>query len=123
MQGMLSILLFAGALHVDLSELKAYRWPVGLLALFGTGATMMLLGLGVVAIPLPPGLLPAGMAAILLVLGARLLTVGVPVALTRRIAGLPHGAWQVLTWGGLRGGVSVALALSLPAPSATWSFR
>jgi len=32
MQGMLSLLLFAGALHVDLSELKAYRcrserWP------------------------------------------------------------------------------------------------
>ena len=29
MQGMLSLLLFAGALHVDLSELKALRWPVG----------------------------------------------------------------------------------------------
>ena len=29
MQGMLSLLLFAGAVHVDLSELKAYRWQVG----------------------------------------------------------------------------------------------
>ena len=28
MQGMLSLLLFAGALHVDLSELRAYRWQV-----------------------------------------------------------------------------------------------
>ena len=26
MQGMLSFLLFAGALHIDLSELRAYRW-------------------------------------------------------------------------------------------------
>jgi CPA1 family monovalent cation:H+ antiporter len=29
--------------------------------------------------------------------------------------GLPTGSWKVLTWGGLRGGISVALALSLPA--------
>ena len=36
MQGMLSLLLFAGALHVDLSELKAYRWQVGTLAVLGT---------------------------------------------------------------------------------------
>ena len=28
MQGMLSLLLFASALHVDLSELRAYRWQV-----------------------------------------------------------------------------------------------
>ena len=28
---------------------------------------------------------------------------------------LPQGSWKVLTWGGLRGGISVALALSIPA--------
>ena len=33
MQGMPSLLLFAGALHLDLKKLKAYRWPVGALAL------------------------------------------------------------------------------------------
>ena len=27
---------------------------------------------------------------------------------------LPDGAWKVLTWGGLRGGISVALVLQLP---------
>jgi len=31
---------------------------------------------------------------------------------------LPEGAWSVLTWGGLRGGISVALALSLPPGAA-----
>jgi Na+:H+ antiporter len=29
MQGMLSLLLFAGALHVDLSHLRAFKWQVG----------------------------------------------------------------------------------------------
>jgi CPA1 family monovalent cation:H+ antiporter len=45
---------------------------------------------------------------------ARLLTVGVPARLARSFAHLPVGSWKVLTWGGLRGGISVALALSLP---------
>ena len=35
------------------------------------------------------------------------------IALAARL-GLPAGSWRVLTWGGLRGGISVALALSLP---------
>jgi CPA1 family monovalent cation:H+ antiporter len=46
MQGMLSLLLFAGAMHVDLSELKAYRWPVGGLALLGTLLSTVLVGFG-----------------------------------------------------------------------------
>jgi CPA1 family monovalent cation:H+ antiporter len=46
MQGMLSLLLFAGAMHVDLSELKAYRWPVGGLALLGTLLSTLLVGFG-----------------------------------------------------------------------------
>lgn len=29
MQGMLSMLLFAGALHVDLSRLRRFRWQIG----------------------------------------------------------------------------------------------
>src|SRR6476620_3288544 len=45
MQGMLSLLLFAGALHVDLSELRAYRWQIGLLAVAGTTASALLVGL------------------------------------------------------------------------------
>jgi len=52
MQGMLSLLLFAGALHVDLSELKALRWPVALLAVAGTLVSALLVGAGMwVALP------------------------------------------------------------------------
>lgn len=41
-----SLLLFAGALHVDLSELKAQRWPVMALALalLGTVLSTLLVG-------------------------------------------------------------------------------
>lgn len=53
MQGMLSLLLFAGAMHVDLSQLKAYRWQIGALAVLGTVLSTLAVGYGVwFALPL-----------------------------------------------------------------------
>ena len=75
----------------------------------------VLIGFEALLLPFSSTLLAAGVVAICVTLGARLITAGVPVALLGRRTGLPDGAWQVLTWGGLRGGISVALALSLPA--------
>ena len=46
MEGMLSLLLFAGALHVDLQQLARYRWQIGLLAVFGTLAAAVAVGFG-----------------------------------------------------------------------------
>jgi len=45
MQGMLSLLLFAGALHVDLSELRDYRWQIGALAVVGTVLSTAVVGM------------------------------------------------------------------------------
>ena len=77
----------------------------------------VLVGMEVITIRFPlsagPALL-AGVAAIAITLAARGLTVGLPVALARRAFRLPAGAAGVLTWGGLRGGISIALALSIP---------
>ena len=119
MQGMLSLLLFAGALHVDLSELRHWRWQVGSLALAGTLASTVLVGLalwGVLPLlghplPLAPCLLfgalisptdPIAVMGILRSAGApkSLETVitgespfndGVGVVLFALLAGLQHG--------------------------------
>jgi CPA1 family monovalent cation:H+ antiporter len=50
MQGMLSMLLFAAALQVDLSELKAFKWQIGAFAIFGTVASTLLIGYGLWAL-------------------------------------------------------------------------
>lgn len=74
----------------------------------------MILGLEVILIPFSIPILLAVMAVIGIVLGIRLISVGIPVFTGSRFFQLPGGSWKVLTWGGLRGGISVALALSLP---------
>jgi Na+:H+ antiporter len=54
-----------------------------------------------------------GLFLIIVVLFARFISVGIPIALLRfKRDFLKHSIW-ILTWGGLRGGISVALALSL----------
>ena len=78
----------------------------------------VLIGLEVVLIQFSTPLLTTGLLVILLTLLSRLLTVGVPIAVLGKRFRLPEGAWSVMTWGGLRGGVSVALALSLPSGAA-----
>ncbi len=75
----------------------------------------VLIGMEVLLIAFSAPLLLAGAVAIVVTLIARFVTVGLPVRALGRYFGLPGGSWRVLTWGGLRGGISVALALALPA--------
>jgi Na+:H+ antiporter len=74
----------------------------------------VLMGLEVIAVTLSWGYLILGSLAIVAVLMARLFSVGLPVGLMRWRWNFSPGSVRILTWGGLRGGISIALALSLP---------
>lgn len=56
-----------------------------------------------------------GLISIVIVLSARLASVSVPVQILKRSRTFSPHAVKILTWCGLRGGISIALALSLPA--------
>lgn len=74
----------------------------------------VLIGLEVLALAFTGRLLLMGVAAIPVVLLARLVSVSPPITLLRMRGRFPRHTIRLLTWGGLRGGISVALALSLP---------
>ncbi|MEM1058059.1 MAG: sodium:proton antiporter [Verrucomicrobiota bacterium] len=74
----------------------------------------VLIGLEVLIISLETIYLEAGLIAIPIVLLARLVAVSIPVTSLRHLRPFPKGSVAIMTWGGLRGGVSVALALALP---------
>jgi Na+:H+ antiporter len=75
----------------------------------------VLIGMEMLVLVFREEYLLAGLIAIPIVLLARFITVGLPVTLMRRFRNFSPHAVKILTWGGLRGGISIALALSLPA--------
>jgi CPA1 family monovalent cation:H+ antiporter len=74
----------------------------------------MLIGLELIVIALHPSYLAAGLIAILVSLFGRVVSVGLPIGAMRFRQKFMRGTVRILTWGGLRGGISIALALSLP---------
>lgn len=77
----------------------------------------VLIGLEVLVLSFQRPYLLAGLAAIPLVLLARWISVMVQVKFFSLVRDFTDRTITILTWGGLRGGISVALALSLPPGS------
>ncbi len=74
---------------------------IGLELMALVASARQFLGLALISIPI--------------VLLARWISVGVPIALLRRVERFEPHSVKLMTWAGLRGGLSVAMALSLPA--------
>ena len=74
----------------------------------------VLIGVEVLVLTFTQQYVLAGLILIPLVLLARFIAIGLPFAGLRHFHAFTPGSLWILTWGGLRGGISVALALSLP---------
>lgn len=74
----------------------------------------MLIGLELIVVALRPAYFVAGLIAIVVALVGRIISVGLPIGVMRLRQPFMRGTIRILTWGGLRGGISIALALSLP---------
>ena len=74
----------------------------------------VLIGLEVLVISMRIDYLLAGILSIPLILIVRFVSVSIPITLLRPFRSFTPGVIPILTWAGLRGGISVALVLSLP---------
>jgi monovalent cation:H+ antiporter, CPA1 family len=77
-------------------------------------ALFLLIGFEVIALTFATSDLISMILAIPLALAARFISVSIPITVLGLRKEFTKGAIPVLTWGGLKGGISVALALSLP---------
>jgi CPA1 family monovalent cation:H+ antiporter len=74
----------------------------------------LLIGLEVLTVAVEADYLLYGLATVPLVLVARAIAIGVPITALRLRRAFSPGVIPIMTWGGLRGAISVALVLSLP---------
>jgi CPA1 family monovalent cation:H+ antiporter len=77
----------------------------------------VMIGFELLVLDVEPAYVLAGLLAIPVVVVARFTSVGLPIALLRRVRSFLPYTVTMIAWCGVRGGISIALALSLPASS------
>jgi len=74
----------------------------------------VMIGLQMVDLPYLDHYWLTGAVAIIIILIARWFSIMLPLTFLRRSLNINYSSVNILTWAGLRGGISIALALSLP---------
>ena len=75
----------------------------------------VLIGLEILIISFSINYIYASLLIIPVILFSRFITVFIPVTILKYLRDFSPNAIKIMTWGALRGGISVALALSIPA--------
>lgn len=104
-------LCYKGMTHKALESMYTF-WEVVDEVLNST--LFVMIGILLLVIPMDSHRLLLGIFAIIVVLFGRWISVLIPVALLSRRYFFSPRSVRILTWGGLRGGLSIALALTLP---------
>ncbi len=99
----------------DTTELYIYRfWE--LIDVLMNAILFVLIGLELLTLEFNSNYLIAGLVAIPITLIARYLSLLLPATLFKKYIHTDHKTIKLMTWGGLKGGLSIAMALSLTAP-------
>ena len=72
------------------------------------------IGLEILILSLAGSYVMAGLIAFPMLLLCRFAAVGLPISVLKKYREFSPGVIKIMTWGGIRGGISVALALSIP---------
>jgi CPA1 family monovalent cation:H+ antiporter len=78
----------------------------------------LMIGVMVMVVPMSAAMSIAAALGVVIALGARAVSVSVSLLALRPFGAHPPHSAKILTWGGLRGGISIAMALALPPGSA-----
>lgn len=99
----------------DNTELYVYKfWE--LIDVLMNAILFVLIGLELLTLDFNINYLIAGLVAIPIALLARYISLLIPASLFKKYIHTDHKTIKLMTWGGLKGGLSIAMALSLTAP-------
>ncbi len=99
----------------DTTELYVYKfWE--LVDVLLNAVLFVLIGLELLTLEYDVNYLIAGLVAIPITLIARYISLLLPASIFKKYIKTNHNTIKIMTWGGLRGGLSIAMALSLTAP-------